>query len=73
MYKKILYDTYWSLAAFLGCLKQFKIQFELIYEFEKHIDQAVDNFNQKEQKESKLRKEIKKSKKVMHLLIGSNV
>ena len=73
MYKKILYDTYWSFVAFPGCLKQFKIQFELIYEFEKHIDQAVDNFNQKEQKESKLRKEIKKSKKVMHLLIGSNV
>ena len=41
-------------------MKKFKNQFELIYEFEKHIDVAVESYQQKEQKEIKLRKEFKK-------------
>lgn len=48
---------------FIGHLKEYKQMYEMVLEGEKHVSQAKDNLNNYEQKETKLRKDLRKAEK----------
>lgn len=48
---------------FIGHLKEYKQMYEMVLEGEKHVLQAKDNLNNYEQKETKLRKDLRKAEK----------